>query len=51
MTTREEAHQAINGTDLGGRIVMLNEGRPPEDRWPLEKRPGTPDVPQTGQSL
>ena len=37
MSTQEEAEhaiQALHGTDLGGRILVVNEARPMEERRP-----------------
>ena len=40
MSQPEEAAQAIdtlNGTDLGGRILVINEARPREDKRPFRR--------------
>lgn len=45
MSTQDEAEQAIsalNGTDLGGRILMINEARPLKER-----QQGRSDAPNT----
>ena len=46
MASAEEAQQAItafHGTDFGGRMLVVNEARPLEDRRPQGKTPGPPD--------
>lgn len=45
MSNQEEAQAAItalNGADLGGRILVVNEARPQEERRPFGSRPSTP---------
>ncbi len=42
MSNQEEATQAIdalNGTDLGGRILVVNEARPLEEKRPFRSNP------------
>ncbi len=42
MSTQEEAEQAIkalHGTDLGGRILVVNEARPLQERRPFRSSP------------
>jgi cold-inducible RNA-binding protein len=53
MSSQEEAEEAIhalNGTDLGGRMLVVNAARPPEARRPLGRGPESPDVSQSEQS-
>ncbi len=45
MSTQDEAEKAINslhGTDLGGRILVINEARPLQERQPFKS--GPPDT-------
>lgn len=48
MATQDEAEKAtsaLNGTDLGGRILMINKARPLEERQPFRSdAPNTPSV-------
>ncbi len=42
MSSQEEASEAINalnGTDLGGRILVVNEARPLEEKRPFRSGP------------
>lgn len=45
MASPDEAQAAITAlheTDMGGRILVVNEARPQEERRPFAKRPNNP---------